>query len=100
MHVLVEVDHERDLTHQTDEAEVHQPPPVVGFDAEACSRGEKSAGRTGTRDPLVADESTADQSRQLILFLGRSRPKSDSPVALESQLKKMSASSHLPAKFP
>src|SRR3977135_1003606 len=97
MHVLVEVDHERDLTRQTNESEVQQPPTVVGFDAEACSRGQKGAGRTGTRDSLVADESTAEPSRQLILLLGAC---SRSQQRSENRSQYNCASLHLPAKFP
>ena len=70
MYILLDVEHERHLGGQPHEAEVHQPPPVVGFEGQAVSRGEKRARCAGTRDALVADKSTAYQSRQLILLLG------------------------------
>ena len=62
MYILLDVDHERHLGGQPHEAEVHQPPPVVGFEGQAVSRGEKRARCAGTRDALVADKSTAYQS--------------------------------------
>src|ERR1700682_5624147 len=99
MHVLVEVDHERDLTRQTGESEVQQPPPVVGLDAEAFSRGEKSAGCAGTRDPWSL---TRVRPISPVSSFFSWAPAPEIRINRDPRIaaKKLCASFPLPAKFP
>ena len=73
MDVFVEVDYERHLRREPHDAQVHKPPSIVGFNAPPGPRSEQSTGGDGVRGSMVADEGAADQSCQLILFLGAGR---------------------------
>lgn len=97
VHVLLEIDDEGDLECEADDAQIHQPPPIIRLKGYAIFRVKGVVGSDYADDSLIADESTPTDSGKLVPLLSNSpevRPTQDTRNTSEN----LCGLSHLPAK--